>query len=276
MNARDAMPWGGTLSIRAARAELGPADLAANEDAAPGTFVAVSVRDTGHGMAPEVLARAFEPFFTTKGPGRGTGLGLAQVYGFVRQLGGHVVAESRPGAGTTVTLYLPAAAAAAEADRPRRLAEGAPGAMAKVPSATALVAEDEPAVTALVVEDEPAVREAAAEMLREGGWRVIAAADGQEALAVLQAGEAVDVLFSDMVMPGMDGVELARAAQRLAPGLPVLLATGYAGGGGAPSGEAPAFEVLPKPYERDELLARLGSLVQTPATTSLTRRADAG
>ena len=250
VNARDAMPEGGTLSVRTARAELGPGELAGNGDAAPGAFVAISVRDTGHGMAPEVLARAFEPFFTTKELGRGTGLGLAQVYGFVRQLGGHVSAVSRPGAGTTVTLYLPAAAA--EQAKLRTPEERGAGAVARVSSATALV-----------VEDEAAVREAAAEMLREGGWRVIAAADAREALAALEAGEAVDVLFSDVVMPGMNGPELARAARRLRPGLPVLLASGYAGV--ALGADWDAFDVLTKPYERDALLARLDALVSARA-----------
>ena len=246
VNARDAMPEGGTLSVRVAQTELGPDDLAGNDDAAPGTFVAVSVRDTGCGMPPEVLARAFEPFFTTKEVGRGTGLGLAQVYGFVRQLGGHVSVASRPSLGTTFTLYLPATAA--ELVKLLTPAARSAAVVARVSSATVLV-----------VEDEAGVREAAAEMLREGGWRVITAADAREALAALTAGEAVDALFSDVVMPGMNGPDLARAARRLRPTLPVLLATGYAGTALGADGDA--FEVLAKPYERDALLACLDTLV---------------
>ncbi|MFC7478604.1 response regulator, partial [Dankookia sp. GCM10030260] len=206
-----------------------------------------------------VLARAFEPFFTTKEPGRGTGLGLAQVYGFARQLGGHVAVESRPGRGTAVTLYLPVTA---ELEAKPRSTEGdARGIVATVSSATVLV-----------VEDETAVRDTTAEMLREGGWRVLVAADAREALSALEAGEAVDVLFSDVVMPGMNGVELVPAARRLRPGLPVLLTSGYAG---AALDHEPAFEVLPKPYERHELLARLGALAPAHPVHPA-QRADAG
>ena len=249
VNARDAMPEGGTLTIRAARAELTPDDLAGNDEAAPGSFVAISVRDTGHGMAPEVLARAFEPFFTTKEVGRGTGLGLAQVYGFVRQLGGHVGVSTRPGEGTTVTLYLPVSH-----ERSTRSLD-----IGNDPPATVVTVSSS---TVLVVEDEAAVREIAAEMLREAGWRVISAADGREALSVLQTGEPVDVLFSDVVMPGLNGFELARAARGMRPGLPVLLTSGYAGA--AHGHEEPEFAVLQKPYERHELLRNLGALVPPP------------
>ena len=259
VNARDAMPEGGTLAIRAAQANLHLAELAGNNDAAPGNFVAVSVRDTGHGMTPEVLTHAFEPFFTTKEPGRGTGLGARPGlwlrpparwphYGGEPPRRGH---DHDP---------LPAHGGRGRF-RPR-LAEGvAQAAITTVSSATVLI-----------VEDEAAVREAAADMLREGGWRVIAAKDAHAALTVLETGETVDVLFSDVVMPGMNGVRLAQAAQRLRPGLPVLLTSGYAGE--ALVGEEPAYQVLSKPYERAELLARLGALApKAPLTQCIKRTA---
>lgn len=246
INARDAMPQGGTLSVRTAKATLGAADLAGNEDAVPGGFVALSVRDTGHGMPPEVLARAFEPFFTTKEVGKGTGLGLSQVYGFVRQLSGHVSIDSAPGHGTTVTLYLPVAERAA-----------APSAEAATPPAEVVTVA---AATVLLVEDEAPVLEATAEVLREAGWRVLTARDAREALQVVEGGEAVDVLFTDVVMPGgMTGIDLARAARRLRPGLGVLLTSGYAGAALGP--DAGGFAVVVKPYESAELLARLAAMV---------------
>ncbi|WP_157033820.1 ATP-binding protein [Belnapia moabensis] len=256
LNARDAMPQGGTLAIRTARAILGASELASNQDAAPGAFIAFSVRDTGHGMPPEVLARAFEPFFTTKEVGKGSGLGLSQVFGFVRQLGGHVLIDSAPGRGTTVTIYLPVAADAAIA----------PGAEAG-PSEAAIVTVA--SATVLVVEDEPPVLEATAEVLREAGWRVLTARDAREAEQLLTTSQAVDVLFSDVVMPGgTSGVELARAAQRLRPGIGVLLTSGYTRTAlGSDAGE---FEVLAKPYERAELLARLAAAMQREQATMST------
>jgi signal transduction histidine kinase/CheY-like chemotaxis protein len=252
INARDAMPDGtGRCTLSTRLAELGPAELAGNPEAKPGAYVAVALTDTGTGMAPEVRDRAFEPFFTTKSIGRGTGLGLSQVFGFIRQLGGHVALESTPGRGTTVTLYLPAETAAAQADA----AEAAPR-----PAPPRQVRAVPPSgITVLVAEDDERVREVTAETLRSAGMRVLAAADGRQALELLRQGEAVDVLFSDIVMPGgLNGIDLARAARRLCPGLPVLLATGYAGT--VPGGDDHGFEVLPKPYDQDLVARRLTEL----------------
>jgi two-component system, NtrC family, sensor kinase len=199
-------------------------------------------------VAPEVMERAFEPFFTTKPVGQGTGLGLSQVFGFLRQLGGHVAISSEPGRGTTVTLYLPVAATETE-----QLPEPANAPILRTGAAVAHA-------SVLVVEDDPRVREVTAETLREAGFRTLAVADGPEALALLRRGEQVDVLFSDIVVPGgMTGVELAEAARRLRPGLPILLATGFAGPG--PDMPAHGFEVLPKPYDQVVLARRLADLV---------------
>jgi len=248
INARDAMrPAGGRLTIATRNASLGPADLAGNGDAAAGQFVAVAVEDTGCGMPPEVQQRCFEPFYTTKEVGQGTGLGLSQIHGFVRQSGGHVAIDSAPGRGTRVTLYLPMSeddVAAAPVE------EAAPGADASPVSADVLV-----------VEDDEHVRMAACAALEQIGCRVRAAGDGREARAILERGEAIDLLFSDVMMPnGLNGVELARAARSRRPGLKVLLTSGYAAvvEQHAAVGE---FEVLAKPYRRADLAARVRAVL---------------
>ena len=256
INARDAMPGGsGRCTLSTRLAQLGPQDLVGNPEARPGAYVALALADDGTGMPPEVRDRAFEPFFTTKGIGRGTGLGLSQVFGFIRQLGGHVALASEPGRGTTVTLFLPAAAAGAgtaEGSSIRGIGGrgGRPAPMA--------------GITVLVAEDDDRVREVTAETLRGAGMRVLAAADGQAALAVLRRGDQVDVLFSDIIMPGgLNGIELARAARALRPDLPVLLATGYAGT--VAGGENHGFEVMPKPYDQDAVARRLAELAAVRA-----------
>ncbi len=250
INARDALPRGGTVTLTTRPAQLDAALLDGNADARPGSYVAVSLRDDGSGMPPEVRERAFEPFFTTKPQGKGTGLGLSQVFGFIRQLGGHVAIDSTPGEGTVVTLYLPVAA-----EPPAQQPAPPAPVPAPVPEGIAAVAR----ATVLVVEDDEWVREVAAETLRDAGFRVIAAQDALEALALIRRGEQFDVLFSDIVMPGgMTGIELAEAARRLRPTLPVLLATGYAGtvAGSADHG----FEVLAKPYDQPGLTRRIAEL----------------
>ena len=245
INARDAMPRGGPLRLETRAAWLDAPLLAGNPDARPGHFVAIALRDTGTGMLPEVRDCAFEPFFSTKPVGRGTGLGLSQVFGFVRQLGGHVAIESRLGLGSTITLFLPVAA------KPVRQGPAGPVGEAGLP----MVAQ----ARVLLVEDDPRVREVTAEMLREAGFVVRVAADGWQAMALLRGGEPVDVLFSDIVMPGgMNGVELAQRARRLRPALPVLLATGYPGQG--LDREQHGFEVLAKPYDQGLLVRRMAAL----------------
>ncbi len=252
INARDAMPRGGGATLTTRTEALGPEQLLGNSDARPGEFVAISLRDNGHGMPPEVRQRAFEPFFTTKAPGRGTGLGLSQVFGFVRQLGGHVAIDSIAGRGTMVTLYLPAVAAELPAPEPvpTHPAEETP-----VAPGRAII---------LLAEDDERVREVAIEILRDAGYRVLACADGPTALDRLRRGEVVDLLFSDIVMPGgMNGIELATEARRLRPDLPVLLASGYAGT--VAGSDSPGFEVMTKPYEREALLRRLAALLTVPS-----------
>ncbi len=259
INARDAMlPAGGSLLIETRHATLGAADIAGWEGARPGEHVRVTVRDTGAGMTPDVLARAFEPFFTTKPDGYGTGLGLSQVYGFVRQSGGVVRLESEVGRGTAVHLYL-----ARCRDAPADAASGAASAVEQHPALRLSEA------TVLLVEDEPAIREFAAEALRERGCRVLEAADGHQALAALHraldgiGGSGVDLLVTDVGLPGgLNGRELAEAARALVAGLPILLMTGYAGeaieGGDRPG---PGMEVLGKPFDLEVLAGRVQAML---------------
>jgi PAS domain S-box-containing protein len=243
INARDAMPEGGRLMIGTADAELSAADIAEQEGAAPGDYVVISVADTGEGMRSEVLERAFEPFFTTKPVGQGTGLGLSQVYGFVRQSGGLVRLESVPGQGTTVRLYLPRQEQAATTGSP--------------PAAP--VPEFATGQTVLLVDDEDGVRGPAAERLRELGYQVLAVADGPAALRLLQAPSRVDLLVTDVGLPnGMNGRQVAEAARERMPTLPVLFITGYAGSV-LPAG----VEVIGKPFELDALARRVQAMLRT-------------
>lgn len=239
LNARDAMPRGGRLTLvaKATMIDAGDDDRASP----PGRYVAFSVADTGTGMARDVQARACEPFFTTKGAGKGSGLGLSMVYGFVMQSGGHLTVDSRLGYGTRVEFLLPVAEdagaasardAAVEADLPERSG------------------------TVLVVEDEPEVRRVAAAFLRKEGYEVLTAGSAPEALEQLAANPQIDLLFSDVVLGGpMGGAELAREARRSHPELAVLLASGYAGAvaGTSPTDATAAFPLLRKPYRREQL-----------------------
>ena len=184
-------------------------------EAEPGTYVRLSVTDTGSGMAPEVLEHVFEPFFTTKETGKGTGLGLAQVYGFIRQCGGAVEIRSAPGEGSTISLYLPAA----------ETAEAPPPPMEAPQPEVAL-----DGLRILLVEDDDAVRAVTESLLDELGCRVETAVNGVEALRRLGQDAAFDLVLSDIVMPGgVSGVDLARRMKAIHPGLPVVLATGYSG-----------------------------------------------
>ena len=211
VNARDAMPGGGSLTITTGNVMLDAAFVAAHPDATAGAHVVTTVTDTGTGMTPEVVARIFEPFFTTKGPGKGTGLGLATVYGIVEQSHGCVVVSSTPGKGSTFEVYLPVAAA----------------------GSTATAAEPTPVPargteTILLAEDEDALRALATRMLRTSGYQVIATRSGEEALERLKNHDGpLALLFTDVVMTGMNGVQLAREAQAARPGLRVLFSSGY-------------------------------------------------
>jgi len=233
LNARDAMPAGGRLQLRAWAAHgIAPADLAR------GDWLAISLRDSGEGMSAEVLARAFDPFFTTKGVGRGSGMGLAQAYGFARQSGGTLVLESRVGEGTTATLYLPLSA------------EPLPASAADEAPAAGLQGHGR----VLLVEDDPLVRETVRTGLEASGFEVHAAGSADEALRHLAAGEPVEVVFTDVVMPGaLSGVDLARRIARDFPRVRVVIATGYSDR----SVQLPGVKALAKPYDLRQAVAAL-------------------
>ncbi|NPU65639.1 response regulator [Bradyrhizobium sp. 83012] len=239
VNARDAMPSGGTIMVRAENLSNW------KDDEIAGDYVRLSVIDTGTGMTDEVRLRVFEPFFTTKDVGKGSGLGLAQVYGFVKQSRGTVSIESELGRGTTIALYLPRSAHAASRHqqhlvdlhrpRPRHGDEG----------------------RVLLVEDDEEVATLVSEMLRQLGFEVTRAASAAAALGALADGRAVDLVFSDVMMPGgMNGVELAREIQRRRGDMPILLTSGYSGAAVHAAREA-GVRILPKPYRIDELAAAI-------------------
>jgi PAS domain S-box-containing protein len=242
-NARDAMPHGGRLTIETRLARLDPALAGGHTGAAAGDCVALTVADTGVGMSEEVRTRAFEPFFTTKAPGQGTGLGLATVYGVVKQMGGHITLESAVGRGTAVTVYLPLAAEA------HATPEAASGDRAPRGGNE----------TVLLVEDEGDVRELAIEMLEGYGYRVLSAGSPAEALTLAERhGGPIHLLLTDVVMPGLSGPELARRLESLRPGLRVLYMSGYS--------EHPTLQrdvldpeaaLLPKPFTSEELAGRV-------------------
>jgi PAS domain S-box-containing protein len=243
LNARDAMPAGGRLVIRTGNLTLDGSEHLHKGAVAPGDYVTISVADSGVGMPAEIVQHAFEPFFTTKETGKGSGLGLSMVYGFIKQSAGHVQLESTPGVGTTVTLYLPRAPAASDATAASR-----PGA--------AVVGGNE---RLLVVEDDAIVRAFVADQLHGLGYEVVTAATGPEALGMLERGADFDLLFTDMVMPGgMNGRELADAARALRPDLPVLFTSGYTEDGVVRGGRRDGgVALLPKPYRRADLAASI-------------------
>jgi PAS domain S-box-containing protein len=231
VNARDAMPDGGTLTIATDRIDLGD-DQAQQVGLAPGEYVLLTVADTGVGMSAEVSARIFEPFFTTKDQGKGTGLGLSTVYGIVTQAGGHVVVHSTPGAGTTFAVYLPATAASVTDSTVglgrQRLATGTE--------------------TILLVEDDPAVRTLTERVLAAAGYRVLASADGHHALAVADEHPDIDLLVTDVIMPGMNGRQLADRLTAARPGLPVIFTSAYTRGVVTETSESPTVAFLEKPF----------------------------
>lgn len=224
VNSRDAMPNGGRLTMETANATLDEHYAATNAEVTAGEYVTITVIDTGVGMTPDVVALAFEPFFTTKDIGQGTGLGLSQVYGFIKQSGGHVTILSKPGVGTAVTLYLPRLMMAANSDAPviDDVAPAPAGVAAPVPAGTMRE-------TILVVEDDESVRSSTVGILRDLGYRVLAASDGHSALRTLDREPNIDLLFTDIGLPGgLPGNLLAVAARGKKPDLKVLLTSGYA------------------------------------------------
>jgi PAS domain S-box-containing protein len=248
INARDAMPGGGRLTIETANTWIDDRE-GARRDLAPGQYVALSVTDTGTGMSPEVAKRAFDPFFTTKPIGQGTGLGLSMIYGFARQSGGDVRIHTEPGQGTTVRIHLPRHHTAevppeAPPDRtvPPRCVQGR---------------------TVLVVDDEPTVRTLVTEVLHDVGCAAIEANDGPEGLRILRSGARIDLLITDVGLPGgMNGRQVADAARLIRPGLQVLFITGYAENAAIGNGHLePGMQVLIKPFSMEDLGRRLHQLL---------------
>jgi PAS domain S-box-containing protein len=252
VNARDAMPGGGRLTIETANAHLDEAYTRRYAEVAPGQYVAVSVSDTGNGMDAATVQRAFEPFFTTKPVGQGTGLGLSQVYGFVKQSRGHVKIYSEVGVGTTVKIYLPRLVGG-EAESAKPLQQLAP--------------EGGNRETILVVEDDEDVRRAAAENLRELGYRVLEAGDGPTALALLEQHAEIDLLLTDVVLPGgMNGAQVAASLRAARPGVPVLFTTGYARNAIVHHGRLDAgVHLLTKPFTFEDLAHKIRDLLDAGA-----------
>lgn len=243
INARDAMPEGGTLTIEAANATINKEDARAQGDVTPGDYVEIAVTDTGHGMTPDVIKKVFEPFFTTKDVGEGSGLGLSMVYGFAKQSGGCVSVSSAVDCGTTIKLFLP------------RLK----GAMAKEETRPDTAEFTSGSERILIVEDEADVREIPVAVLEKLGYEVIQARNGREAIACLENDPAIDLLFTDVVLPGgLSGVDIAREALRLNPSAKVLYTSGY------PDEHFPPDtmeHLISKPYGLAELSERIRALL---------------
>jgi PAS domain S-box-containing protein len=253
VNARDAMgePGEGRLTIETANCYLNERYAAEHPGVQAGQYVMVAVTDTGVGMAPEVIAKAFEPFFTTKEVGRGTGLGLSQVYGFVRQSGGHAKIYSEVGHGTTVKIYMP-----------RQL--GTHDAVPEVDQVAPGMHGDGRELI-LVVEDEPSMRALSVETLQELGYRVLEAESGPAALRLLDAHEDIALMFTDVVMPGMNGRKLADEARRRRPTLKIVFTTGYTRNAVVHNGVLdPGVHLIGKPFTMDELASRLREVLDTP------------
>jgi signal transduction histidine kinase len=247
LNARDAMPEGGRLRIETTNTQMRASQSLVGEEVTPGPYVVVCVSDTGMGMTPEVVAKAFDPFFSTKPPGQGTGLGLSMIYGFAKQSGGHVRIDSVIGEGTTVKLYLPRASSAealiggiCDATTPRGHGENV-----------------------LVVEDDPTVRLLIVEVLKELGYVDHVASDSREALPILSSNQHIDLMVSDVGLPGVSGRELADLAREKRPGLKVLFVTGYAESA-AVRGDflAPGMDLLTKPFTLDALGAKIREMIE--------------
>ena len=249
LNARDAMPDGGKLTIETANAHLDNSYAAAQRDVTPGQYVAICISDTGVGMNAAVIAQAFNPFFTTKPLGQGTGLGLSMIYGFAKQSEGHVRIYSEVGEGTTVKLYLP---------RYRGNLEDTTILFDEAPSQQDMTGE-----IVLVVEDEPIVRELVVDLLRDAGYHVLQAKDGPSGLVILESSQRLDLLITDVGLPGMNGRQLADHARASRPTLKVLFITGYAENAAFAGGFlAPGMEMLTKPFAMDALIDRVRDMIK--------------
>jgi CheY-like chemotaxis protein len=244
-NARDAMPRGGTLAIETRTTTLGAPFTSAHPEVPPGDYVELVVSDTGTGIAPDVLPRIFEPFFTTKSPGRGTGLGLSMAYGIVKQSSGFIYCTSEPGRGTAFTLYFPRQAETGRGSAGASAGAGGEGARGSG--------------TVLVVEDEEGIRRLTLTVLAARGYEVLTAADGIEALDIAASRSgAIDLLVTDVVMPRMNGAELAARMTSLRPGIRVLFISGYAEAALAHQGRLePGVDLLQKPFDPATLAERV-------------------
>jgi PAS domain S-box-containing protein len=248
VNARDAMPGGGRITITTRQVEVQPGQFGPLQEIPPGPYVAFSVADTGTGMSEAVMARAFEPFFTTKSQGKGTGLGLATCYGIIRQAGGHVALASTPGHGTTVTCYLP-------------LANATPDTVASNGNREATPGRGE---TVLVVEDEVQVRKLIERALRRSGYTVLVAPDGEEAVRIFrEQPDRIDLVITDLVMPILNGPEVIAVLRRERPGLPAICMSGYSE---HPGIEELGVDLIAKPFQAAELMSRVRRLLDHATT----------
>ncbi|MFW2830673.1 PAS domain-containing protein [Sphingomonas sp. ID0503] len=251
INARDAMPAGGRLTVRSTNVTLDEAAVRYLDDVTPGDYVAIAVADTGMGMSEQVVAKAFDPFFTTKPIGQGTGLGLSMIYGFARQSGGHVGIDSALGAGTTVTLYLPRHAG--------EVSSAPPSVVGPMPAGRG--------ECIMVVEDDPAVRMLIVDVLENLGYDVITAADGRQAIAMLDERPAIRLLVTDVGLPGVNGRQVAAHAREKLPGLRVLFVTGYAEqAANRASFLVEGTDMILKPFPLDILAAKVREMVEGAAT----------
>jgi CheY-like chemotaxis protein len=251
VNARDAMPGGGHLTIETANTELDERYSRMHSEVEAGQYVMISITDTGTGMSPDVIDRAFDPFYTTKGPGKGTGLGLSQVYGYIKQSGGHIKIYSEIDRGTTVKIYLPRHVGKADA---RLAAAGAQ------PLPQGSVND-----TILVVEDDEHVRTMTAESLHELGYTVLQAGSGVEALLLLEQNSDIDLIFTDIVMPQMSGRQLADAVQEKWPRIRILYTTGYTRNAIVHNGVLDhGVSLLAKPFSLEQLAHKIRELLNMP------------
>ena len=250
INARDAMPEGGKLTIETCNARLDDAYAARQRDVRPGQYICICVTDTGTGMTPDVIAKAFEPFFTTKPIGQGTGLGLSMIYGFTRQSEGYARIYSEVGQGTTIKLYLP-----------RYYGESEEIEAERAGLTEAHRSEDGEVV--LVVEDELAVRDLVIDVLQDLGYRAIEASDGPAGLKLLQSDLRLDLLITDVGLPGLNGRQLADAARRHRPDLKVLFMTGYAENATIANGFLdPGMQMITKPFAIEALATRIRDMIE--------------
>jgi CheY-like chemotaxis protein len=256
LNARDAMPYGGKLMLETCDAYLDEAYARANRDVRPGQYVMVAVTDTGRGIPAAIRDKVFEPFFTTKGPGKGTGLGLSMVYGFVKQSGGHIKVYSEEGQGTTIKIYLPPAR---ETDQ-----------VLEIAPATPVEGGQE---TILVVEDDAFVRNFVTGQLDSLGYTTLVAANAAQALSLIEQGAALDLLFTDVVMPGtMNGRQLAEEVVKRRPSVKVLFTSGYTENAIFHHGRLDRdIILLPKPYRKSDLARVVRVAISSPLTPSLKR-----